>query len=81
LGKVFRKLAEQMENRIEEGHPLPDRAHMMNRDSAQVCGVASDWVYQKEERDPSVRAYGEKEELREPALLGARVLRVHRGAR
>ena len=29
LGEVFRKLAEQKENRIEEGHLLPDHVHMM----------------------------------------------------
>ena len=29
LGEVFRKLAEQKESRIEEGHLMPDRVHMM----------------------------------------------------
>ncbi len=29
LGDVFRKLAEQKESRIEEGHLRPDRVHMM----------------------------------------------------
>jgi len=29
LGEVFRKLAEQKENRIEEGHLMPDHVHMM----------------------------------------------------
>ena len=29
LGEVFRKLAEQKESRIEEGHLMPDHAHMM----------------------------------------------------
>lgn len=29
LGQVFRKLAEQKESRIEEGHLLPDHVHMM----------------------------------------------------
>ena len=29
LGEVFRKLAEQKESRIEEGHVLPDQVHMM----------------------------------------------------
>ena len=31
LGEVFRKLAEQKESRIEEGHLLPDHVHMMIR--------------------------------------------------
>jgi putative transposase len=29
LGEVFRRLAEQMESRIEEGHLMPDHVHMM----------------------------------------------------
>ena len=29
LGDVFRKLAEQKQSRIEEGHLLPDHVHMM----------------------------------------------------
>ena len=29
LGEVFRKLAEQRESRIEEGHLMPDHVHMM----------------------------------------------------
>jgi putative transposase len=29
LGNVFRKLAEQKESRIEEGHLLPDPVHML----------------------------------------------------
>ena len=28
-GEGFRKLAEQKESRIEEGHRLPDHVHMM----------------------------------------------------
>ncbi len=29
LGDVFRRLAEQKESRIEEGHLMPDHVHMM----------------------------------------------------
>ena len=29
LGDVFRKLAQQKESRIEEGHLLPDHVHML----------------------------------------------------
>jgi putative transposase len=29
LGEVFRKLASQKENRVEEGHLMPDHVHMM----------------------------------------------------
>ena len=28
LGEIFRKLAEQRESRVEEGHLLPDHVHM-----------------------------------------------------
>jgi len=77
LGEVFRKLAVQKESRIEEGPR--SRAHD-DRDSAEVRGVASDWFYQGEERDsPGAGVWGEEEELRRSAFLGARVLRVHGG--
>jgi putative transposase len=29
LGEVFRKLAEQKESKVEEGHLMPDHVHMM----------------------------------------------------
>jgi len=29
LGEVFRRLAEQRESRVEEGHVMPDHVHMM----------------------------------------------------
>ena len=43
LGEVFRKLAEQKESRIEEGHLLPDHVHMLisippKHSVAQVIG-------------------------------------------
>lgn len=31
LGEVFRRLAEQKESRVEEGHLMPDHVHMMLR--------------------------------------------------
>lgn len=31
LGEVFRRLAEQKESRLEEGHLMPDHVHMMLR--------------------------------------------------
>ena len=51
LGEVFRKLAKQKESRIEEGHLTPDdrsRAHA-DLDSAQVLGITSGGVHQREE--------------------------------
>jgi len=29
LGRIFRRLAEQRESRVEEGHLMPDHVHMM----------------------------------------------------
>jgi len=37
LGDVFRKLAQQKESRIEEGHLMPDHVHMMI--SIPLCNV------------------------------------------
>jgi putative transposase len=31
LGEVFRRLAEQRESRVEEGHLMPDHIHMLLR--------------------------------------------------
>src|SRR6266853_1730691 len=57
LGEVFRKLAQQKESRIEEGHLLADHVHMLisilpKFDSTEICGVAGSWLHQGEERDP-----------------------------
>lgn len=46
LGEVFRKLTEQKESRIEEGHLMPDHVHMMlsippKYAVSQVVGVVS----------------------------------------
>jgi putative transposase len=47
LGEVFKRLAEQKESRIEEGHfDERTRAHA-DRDTAEICGVAGDRVYQR----------------------------------
>jgi REP element-mobilizing transposase RayT len=38
LGEVFRKLAQQKECRIEEGHPWPDHVHLCAKPSQnQYC--------------------------------------------
>jgi putative transposase len=51
LGELFRKLAEQKESRIEEGHLMPDHVHMMlsippKHAVSQVVGL-----HQGQERD------------------------------
>jgi hypothetical protein len=78
---VFRKLAEQKESRIEEGHLQTDHVHMMIS-IPQVCGLASGGVYQRQERNPfgpSVRRT--EAELRRAELLGAGLLRIDSRAR
>jgi REP element-mobilizing transposase RayT len=76
LGEVFRRLAQQKESRIEEGHLLSDHVHMLiaippKYAVAQVVGFI------KGKSDPfGARVRGAQEELRGAALLGARVLRV-----
>src|SRR6516164_7788018 len=51
-------------------------------DTAEVCGVASDWIYQRQEYDSSGAGVRRAEtEFRRAALLGTRILGVHGGAR
>ena len=73
---------QQKESRIEEGHLMPDHVHMMICDPAEVCGVAGGRVHQGQERDPfGAGLRGAEAQLRRAAFLGARILRVHGGAR
>ena len=79
LGKSFRKLAEQKESRIEEGHLLPDHVHMM-------IAIPPDYAVSQVIKGKSaihlVRVVrGAEEEFSRAALLGARVLGVDRGPR
>ena len=52
LGDVFRKLAEQKESKIEEGHLLPDHVHMLISSPPEARSVGGDRIYQGKERDP-----------------------------
>jgi REP element-mobilizing transposase RayT len=81
LGEVFRRLAEQKESRIEEGHLMPDHVHMLISIPAEVRGVASDWVHQGEERDPRGSGVQRAEaQFCWAALLGAGLLRLDGGS-
>ena len=78
LGEVFRRLAQQKENRIEEGHLLSDHVHMLiaippKYAVAQVVG----FIKGKSAINFGAGLRGAREELRRAALLGARVLRIH----
>ena len=69
LGDVFRKLAEQKESKIEEGHLLPDHVHMLisippRRAASQVIGFI------KGKSAIHLVATGGRSETSRPTLLG-----------
>src|SRR5262249_1933629 len=49
MGDVFRKLAEQKESRVEEGHLLPDHVHMLISIPPKYAVSAGDRIYQGKE--------------------------------
>lgn len=49
---MLKRLVEQKESRIEEGHLMPDRAHMLISIPPNVCDESGDWVHQGRERNP-----------------------------
>ena len=77
LGELFRKLAEQKECRIEEGHLMSDHVHMMisippNYAVSQVIGF-----YQGEKRDTSrTDLRREPADFRRAELLGTWIFRI-----
>ena len=77
LGEVFRKLAEQKESRIEEGHLLVDHVHMMI--SIPPKYAVSQVVGFMKGKSAIHLARRAEAKLRGPELLGARVLRIDRG--
>jgi putative transposase len=78
LGDVFRKLAEQKESKIEEGHLLLDHVHMFDLDPTEVRSVAGDRIYQGKECDTLGSCIRREEaEFCGPALLGEGILRIH----
>ena len=82
LGEVFRKLAEQKESRIEEGHLQTDHVHMMISIPPKYAVSQVVGVYQGQERNPSGPSVRRTEaELRRAELLGARIFRINGGAR
>ena len=81
LGEVFRRLAQQKESRVEEGHLMADHVHMLlsippKYAVSQVVG------YMKGKSAIHLaRVYGErKQNFVGQHFWGARVLRVHGGA-
>ena len=81
LGEVLRRLAQQRESEVEEGHLMVDHVHIMLSIPPKVLGRAGDRVYQGEERDPHRPVLcGAGAQLRRATLLGSGVLRVHGGS-
>jgi REP element-mobilizing transposase RayT len=77
-GEVFRKLAQQRESRVEEGHLMPDHVHMMlsippKYSVSQVVGYIKG--------KSAIHLAREEEKLRRSAFLGARVLRLDHWSR
>ena len=82
LGGVFRKLAEQKESRIEEGHLLLDHVHMLISIPPKYAVSQVVEFIKGKSAIHLARVYGErKRKLRRAAFLGQRVLHQHRGAR
>ena len=71
LGEVLRRLAQQRESEVEEGHLMADHVHIMLSIPPKVLRRAGDRVYQGEERDPHRPALcGAAAQLRRATLLG-----------
>jgi len=78
LGEVFRKLAEQKESKIEEGHLLPDHVHMLISIPPKYAVSQVIGFIKGKSAIHLARCVRRKEaELRRSALLGARILRIH----
>jgi putative transposase len=82
LGEVWRKLAEQKECRIEEGHLLADHVHMMISipPKSSVSSVVG--FIKGKSAIHLARVYGEqKQNYTGAELLGTRILPVNRRPR
>ena len=82
LGEVLRRLAQQRESEVEEGHLLVDHVHMLlsippKHSVAQVIGYIKG--KSRDSHCPGVR--GSAAQFRRAALLGPRLLCVHSGSR
>src|ERR1700690_1126727 len=82
LGEVFRKLAQQKESRIEEGHLVPRPRSHDDFYPTEICGFTGRRLYQRQERDPFGPCIRREEaKFCGAALLGSRVLRLDRWSR
>jgi putative transposase len=82
LGEVFRKLAEQKECRIEEGHLLADHVHIMISIPPKYAVSQVVGFYQGQERHPpGAGVRRAKAELCGAEFLDAGIFCVDRGSR
>ena len=82
LGEVFRRLAEQKESRVLEGHLMADHVQMLLSIPPNVCGVGSGGLHQGQECDSSgTDVQRTQAEFHWSAFLGARLFCVNRGTR
>ena len=82
LGEVFRKLAEQKESRIEEGHLLPDQVPMMIAIPPQYAVSQVIGFIQGKSAIHLARGYGETKRNFVGQHFWARgYYRIHSGAR
>jgi REP element-mobilizing transposase RayT len=79
--RCFRKLAEQKESRIEEGHLLSDHVHMMiSIPPKYAVSTSGGFMKGKSAIHLGSGVWRTKAELRRAELLGARIFRVNSGA-
>jgi putative transposase len=82
LGEVFRKLAEQKECRIEEGHLLADHVHTMISIPPKYSVSSVVGFITGQERDSSgAGVWGAEAKLCRAELLGTGIFRVNGGSR
>src|SRR5512134_3543083 len=77
LGEVLRRLAEQKQSRIEEGHLMPDHVHMMIAIPPKYAVSQVVGYIKGKSAIHLARVYAERKQLSGSALLGERILRLH----
>jgi putative transposase len=82
LGEVFRRLAQQQESRIEEGHLMSDHVHMLIAIPPKYAVSQVVGFIKGKSAIHLARVYGErKRSFVRATLLGTRVFRIHGGTR
>ena len=82
LGELFRRLAEQKESRVLEGHLVPDHVHMLLSIPPKYAVSEMVGFMKGKSAIHLARTYGEhKQNFCRAAFLGTRLLCVDRGTR